>query len=89
LTTQAAPHLWNRLSEVERELFTSVALEAAARASDEVTKRELELVAEFRARGLGVHEVDRESFRAAVTRTASVASLGYDPRDYERIVAIS
>jgi tripartite ATP-independent transporter DctP family solute receptor len=89
LTTQAAPHLWNRLSEVERELFTSVAREAAARASDEVTKRELELVAEFRARGLGVHEVDRESFRAAVTRTASVASLGYDPRDYERILAIS
>jgi tripartite ATP-independent transporter DctP family solute receptor len=89
LTTQVAPHLWNQLSQGEKELFTGVAREAAARASDEVKKRELELVAEFRAMGLGVHEVDRESFRTAVTRTTSVESLGYEPRDYERILAIS
>jgi tripartite ATP-independent transporter DctP family solute receptor len=88
LTTQAAPHLYNRLSDAERDLFTSVAREAAARASDEVQKREQELVNEFRSRGLGVHEVDRESFRAAVARTASIQSLGYEPHDYERIVAI-
>jgi tripartite ATP-independent transporter DctP family solute receptor len=88
LTTQAAPHLWNRLSEAEQELFSSVAREAAARASDEVEKRERELVDEFRAKGLGVHEVDRESFRQAIERSTSVESLGYERRDYERIVAL-
>jgi hypothetical protein len=35
-----------------------------------------------------VHEVDRASFRDAVARTASVESLGYDPADYARILAI-
>jgi TRAP-type C4-dicarboxylate transport system substrate-binding protein len=88
LTTQAAPHLWNRLSEAEQELFTGVAREAAARASDEVEQRERGLVEEFRAKGLGVHEVDRESFRTAIDRSASVESLGYDRRDYERILAL-
>ncbi|HTV25446.1 MAG TPA: DctP family TRAP transporter solute-binding subunit [Polyangiaceae bacterium] len=88
LTTQAAPHLWGRLDEAERALFTDVAREAAERASAEILGREAQLVAEFRSKGLGVHEVDRQSFRDAVTRSTSVASLGYEPRDYERILAI-
>jgi tripartite ATP-independent transporter DctP family solute receptor len=88
LTTQVAPHLWNQLSEAEKALFTEVAREAATRASGEIRQREQELVAEFRNKGLGVHEVDRKSFQDAVARTASVQSLGYDQRDYERIVAI-
>lgn len=88
LTTQAAPHLWNGLDDAERALFTEVAREAAARASAEIQRRELELVAEFRSKGLGVHEVDRGSFRDAVTRSRSVTSLGYEQRDYDRILAI-
>jgi tripartite ATP-independent transporter DctP family solute receptor len=88
LTTQAAPHLWNRLDDAEKALFTGVAHEAAARASVEIQRRELELVGEFRSKGLGVHEVDRQSFRDAVTRSRSAASLGYEQSDYERIVAI-
>jgi tripartite ATP-independent transporter DctP family solute receptor len=88
LTIQAAPHLWNALDQAERALFTEVAREAAARASAEIQQRELELVAEFRGKGLGVHEVDRRSFEDAVTRSRSVASLGYEQRDYERILAI-
>jgi tripartite ATP-independent transporter DctP family solute receptor len=88
LTTQAAPHLWNGLDDAEKALFTEVAQEAAARASAEIQRRELELVAEFRSKGLGVHEVDRHSFQAAVTRSRSVTSLGYEQRDYDRILAI-
>lgn len=88
LTTQAAPHLWEGLDAADRALFTEVTQQAAARASAEILQREAELVGEFRARGLGVHEVDRDSFRDAVLRTRSVASLGYDPRDHERILAI-
>jgi tripartite ATP-independent transporter DctP family solute receptor len=88
LTTQVAPHLWDALGADGQALFTEVAREAAARASAEIRAREAELVAEFRSRGLGVHEVDQESFRDAVTAAASVASLGYEQRDYERILAI-
>src|SRR5688572_3304124 len=88
LTTQAAPHLWNGLDDAEKALFTEVARDAAARASAEIQRRELELVAEFRSKGLGVHEVDRRSFRDAVTSSRSVTSLGYEQRDYDRILAI-
>jgi tripartite ATP-independent transporter DctP family solute receptor len=88
LTTQVAPHVWNELDAAEQSLFTEVAREAAARASEEIRRREVELVGEFRRRGLTIHEVDRKSFEDAVVRTADVAALGYDPRDYERIIAI-
>ena len=79
---------WDQLDAADQALFTDVTQQAAARASAEILQREAELVGEFRARGLGVHEVDRDSFRDAVLRTRSVASLGYDPRDHERILAI-
>jgi len=88
LTTQAAPHVWNGLDAADQALFTDVAREAAARASAEILEREAALVGEFRNKGLGVHDVDRDSFRAAVTRSTSVAALGYDARDYERILAV-
>ena len=65
-----------------------MAREAAARASGEIRVREAELVSELRQKGLGVHEVDRESIRSAVLRTTRVASLGYEQRDYDRITAI-
>lgn len=88
LTTLVAPHVWRVLSRAERDMFGAVAREAAARASAVIERRERELVTEFRRLGLGVHEVDRESVEAAVLATTSVASLGYDPHDYERIVAL-
>jgi tripartite ATP-independent transporter DctP family solute receptor len=88
LTTQAAPHLWNRLDDADQALFTQVAREAAAQASAEIERRELELVGEFRSKGIGVHEVDRIGFRDAVIRSRNVESLGYQQSDYERIVAI-
>jgi tripartite ATP-independent transporter DctP family solute receptor len=88
LTTQVAPHVWDALRDEEQALFTEVAQQAAEQASGEVRARESELVAEFRNKGLGVHEVDRKSFEQAVLRTAPVESLGYEPRDYERILAI-
>ena len=88
LTTMVAPHVWGRLGLGERALLTEVAQQAAARASDEIRVREAELVSEFRQRGLGVHEVDRESFRRAVLNMTDVGSLGYEQRDYDRITAI-
>ncbi|MBK6853347.1 MAG: sialic acid TRAP transporter substrate-binding protein SiaP [Burkholderiales bacterium] len=88
LTTQVAPHVWNKLSDGDKKIFTDVALEAAARASAMIKKREAELVDEFRKKGLGVHAVNRQSFVDAVLKAKPVESLGYDKKDYDRIVAI-
>jgi len=88
LTTQVAPHVWNTLSDAEKKMFVEVTQEAAAKASADIKRREGELVTEFKAKGLGVHEVDRKSFVDAVNKVVPVESLGFDRKDYERIVAI-
>ncbi len=88
LTTQVAPHVWKTLSDAEKKMFSEVALEAAARATAQIKKREAELVDEFKKKGLGVHTVNRQSFVEAVLKTKSVESLGFDKKDYDRIVSI-
>ena len=88
LTTQVAPHVWNKLPDADKKIFTEVALEAAARATALIKKREAELVEEFKKKGLGVHAINRQSFVDAVLKAKSVESLGYDKKDYDRIVSI-
>ena len=88
LTTQVAPHIWSKLSDAEKKIFTDVALEAAARASDQIKKREAELADEFKKKGLQVVTVNRKSFSDAVLKMSTVESMGFDRKDYDRIVAI-
>ncbi len=88
LTTQVAPHVWSKLSDDEKKIFAEVTLEAARRATDKIKKRESELVSEFKSKGLGVHEVNRQSFVDAVTKAKTVTSMGFDQKDYDRIIAI-
>ena len=88
LTTQVAPHVWSKLTDAEKKIFSDVALEAAARATAQIKKREAELVDEFKKKGIGIHTVNRQSFVDAVNKNASVESLGFDKKDYERIVSI-
>ena len=88
LTTQVAPHIWSKLTDAEKKIFTDVALEAAAKATDQIKKREAELVDEFKKKGLQVVTVNRKSFSDAVLKTSTVESMGFDKKDYDRIVAI-
>jgi tripartite ATP-independent transporter DctP family solute receptor len=88
LTTQVAPHVWNKLSDAEKKIFTDVTREAAARATDQIKKREAELVDEFKKKGLQVVQVNRKSFVDAVLKASTVESMGFDKKDYDRIVAI-
>ncbi|MFZ2648991.1 MAG: sialic acid TRAP transporter substrate-binding protein SiaP [Burkholderiaceae bacterium] len=88
LVTQVAPHVWNKLSDADKKVFSEVALEAAARASAQIKQRESELVEEFKKKGIQVHTVNRQSFVDAVLKNKSVESLGYDKKDYDRIVGI-
>jgi tripartite ATP-independent transporter DctP family solute receptor len=88
LTTQIAPHLWNRLNESERRIFTEVTQQAAVRATAQIKKREAELVDEFRKKGLQIVEVDRKSFVDAVLKNRPLESLGFTRADYDRIQAV-
>ena len=87
LTTQIAPHVWNRLSEAERKMFTEVTQEAAVRATAKIKKREAELVEEFKKKGLQIVQVDRQSFVDAVLKNRPLESLGFTRADYDKIQA--
>jgi tripartite ATP-independent transporter DctP family solute receptor len=88
LTTQVAPHVWNKLTDAEKKIFTDVTREAAARATDKIKKREAELVDEFRKKGLQVVQVNRQSFVDAVLKNSTPESMGFTRADYDKIVAI-
>ena len=88
LTTQVAPHIWTKLSDAEKKIFSDVALEAAAKASAQIKQRESELVEEFKKKGITINQVNRQSFVDAVLKTKTVESMGFDKKDYDRIVAI-
>ena len=88
LTTQIAPHVWNKLSDAEKKIFSDVTLEAAARATDQIKKREAELVDEFKKKGLQVVQVNRKSFVDAVLKASTPESMGFQRSDYDKIVAI-
>jgi tripartite ATP-independent transporter DctP family solute receptor len=87
LTTQIAPHVWSKLSDAEKTMFTDVTREATARASAEIKKREGELVEEFRKKGLQVVNVDRKSFQDAVLKNSPLESMGFTRSDFDKIQA--
>jgi tripartite ATP-independent transporter DctP family solute receptor len=88
LTTQVAPHVWNKLTDDEKKIFTEVTREAAARATAQIKKREAELADEFKKKGLQVVTVDRKSFSDAVLKNSTPESMGFTRADYDAIVAI-
>src|SRR6476661_5895011 len=88
LTTEIAPHIWSKLTDDEKKIFTEVTREAAQRATDKIKKREAELVDEFKKKGLQIVNVDRKSFIDAVLKSSPVESMGFQKSDYDKIVAI-
>ena len=88
LTTQIAPHVWNKLTDQEKQIFTEVTREAAARATAQIKNREAELVDVFKAKGLQIVQVNRQSFVDAVLKNAPLESMGFTRADYDRIVAL-
>ena len=88
LATQVAPHVWSKLSDADKKVFTEVTQEAAQKATAEITKREGELADEFRKKGLTVTAVDKKSFQDAIQKSVSLESMGYSKADWDRIQAI-
>ena len=87
LTTQIAPHIWNKLTDAEKTMFTDVTREAATRATAEIKKREGELVDEFKKKGLQIVAVDRKSFQDAVLKSSPLESMGFTKADFDKIQA--
>ena len=87
LTTQIAPHVWNKLTDAEKTMFTDVTREAAAKATADIKKREGELVDEFKKKGLQVVTVDRKSFQDAVLKSSPLESMGFTKADFDKIQA--
>jgi len=88
LTTQVAPHVWNKLTDQEKQIFTEVTREAAVRATAQIKKREAELADEFKKKGLQIVQVDKKSFIDAVLKSSTPESMGFTRSDYDKIVAI-
>ena len=88
LATQIAPHVWTKLSDQEKKVFTDVTQEAAAHATAEIQKREGELADEFRKKGLTVTAVDKKSFQDAILKNVTFESMGYAKADWDKIQQI-
>lgn len=88
LVTQIGPHVWNQLSDEDKQIFEEVTQEAAARATQKIKDREAALVQEFKDKGINIVEVDRQSFVDAVLENVTPESLGYSREDYDRITAL-
>ena len=87
VTTQIAPHIWNKLSADEKKMFTEVTQEAAVRGTAIIKSREATLVNEFKKKGLQVVEVDRKSFQDAVLKNSPLTSMGFTQADFDKIQA--
>ena len=87
LITQIAPHVWSKLSDAEKTMFTDITREAAANATAEIKKREGELVDEFKKKGLQIVNVDRKSFQDAVLKNSPLESMGFSKADFDKIQA--
>ena len=88
LATQIAPHLWTKLSEADKQIFMTVTREAAASATADITKRERELVDEFKKKGLTIIDPDKKSFQDAIVKSVPLESMGYTKADWEKVQAV-
>ena len=88
LNTVVAGALWKKLSEEDRKIFTDVAQEAAAKATNEIKANEAKLVAFFKDKGLTVTEVNKDEFRGAVIKAITFESFDYRKSDWDRIQAV-
>ena len=88
LATQVAPHVWTKLSDADKKIFTDVMQEAAAGATNDIKKREAELADEFKKKGLNVHAVERKGFQEAIMKNITLESMGYSKADWDKIQQI-
>jgi tripartite ATP-independent transporter DctP family solute receptor len=88
LNTVVAGGVWKKLSDADKKIFEEVTLEAAAKATQDVSAREKELVGSFKGKGLSVTEVNTAEFRDTVLKNVPFEQFGYQKADWDRIQAL-
>ncbi len=88
LLTVVSPSTMNRMNAAEQKLFADISREAAVNATNEIRKREGELVDEFKKKGINVVTVDRNDFQLRVLRSITFELMNLDKRDWYRINTI-
>jgi tripartite ATP-independent transporter DctP family solute receptor len=88
LNTIVSQSRWSQLSDEDKQIFTEVMQEAAARATATIVAREKELVQVFKDRGLTVTEIERADFEKNVMEKVTFEEFGYNKADWEAIRAI-
>jgi tripartite ATP-independent transporter DctP family solute receptor len=88
LNTIVSKTRWTSLSDADKQIFTDVLQEAAARATEKIVAREKQLVQEFKDKGLTVVEPDLDTFKKTVMEKATFEEFGYKKADWEAIQAV-
>jgi len=88
LNTIVAGKLWKSLSDEDKKIFSAVSLEAAAKSTADIIKREGELTDFFKSKGVAVTTIDKKEFLDAVVKSATFEEFGYRKADWEKIQAI-
>lgn len=90
MVTVIGGHLWNKLTQDEREIFADTLKEAAAKATEAIEASERILAAEFKKLGNAVIEPDREAFRKAALPLHNDASAGagWSREQYDELQAL-
>jgi len=88
LLTVISPSTMGKMNAAEQKLLSDITQEAAVNTTNEIRKREGELVDEFKKKGINVVTVDRNDFQQRVLRTITFESMKMDKKDWDRIVAI-
>ena len=88
LLTVVSPSLMGKLTPAEQKLLADITQEAAEKATNDIRKREGELVEEFKKKGNNVVTVDRNDFQQRVLKAITFESMKLDKKDWDRIIAI-
>lgn len=88
LLTIVSPSTLKKMTPAEQKILFEVTQEAAERATQDIRKREGELVDEFRKKGINVVNVDRNDFQQHVLKAITFESMQLDKKDWDRIVKI-
>ena len=88
LLTVVAPGLMGKLTPAEQKLLADITQEAAVSATNDIRKREGELVDEFKKKGINVVTVDRNDFQQRVLKAITFESMKLDKKDWDRVVGL-
>jgi tripartite ATP-independent transporter DctP family solute receptor len=88
LLTVVSPMTLAKMPAADQKVLFELMQEAADKSSADIRKREVELVDEFKKKGINVVTVDRNDFQQRVLKAIDFPSMGLDKKDWDRVVAI-